>query len=87
MAMRITEPTTMVTDYVLALLGAWFGWRLVSGGREAGELSRVLWGVSFLAMAVAAAAGGTAHGFAEALGGVEGTWVWKLTTFSMTRKL
>lgn len=73
----------MLTDYALALLGIWFGWRLVSGGREAGESSRVLWGASFLGMAVAAAAGGTAHGFAELLGGIEGTWVWKLTTFSI----
>ena len=73
----------MVTDYLLAALGVWFGWRLLSGGRRAGESSRVLWGASFLAMAVAAAAGGTAHGFAEFLGEVEGTWVWKLTTFSI----
>lgn len=81
--MRITEPTTMLTDYALAALGVWFGWRLVRGGREAGEASRVLWGASFLALAVAAAAGGTAHGFAEVLGGVESSWIWKLTTFSI----
>lgn len=73
----------MLTDYVLAALGLWFGWRLVTGGREAGESSRLLWGGSFLLMAVAAAAGGTAHGFAEALGGVEGSWLWTLTTFSV----
>lgn len=72
----------MLTDYALAALGVWFGWRLVSGGRDAGESSRVLWGASFLAMAVAAAAGGTSHGFASYLGGVEGTWVWKLAVFS-----
>jgi hypothetical protein len=81
--MRITEPTTMLTDYALAALGVWFGWRLVRGGREAGESSRVLWGASFLAMAMAAVAGGTAHGFAEVLGEVESTWIWKLTTFSI----
>ena len=33
-----------------------------ASGREAGETSRLLWGAAFLAMAVAAAAGGTAHG-------------------------
>lgn len=82
-AMRITEPTTMVTDYLLAGLAIWFGWRLVSGGREAGETSRVLFGASFLALAVGAAAGGTSHGFAELLGSVQGTWLWKLTTFSV----
>ncbi len=80
--MQITEPTTLVTDYLLAALGVWFGWRLVSGGREAGETSRIFWGASCLALAVAAAAGGTSHGFAGYLGGSEGTWVWKLTLFS-----
>ena len=73
----------MLTDYLLAALGIWLGWRLVSGGREAGESSRVLWGASFLAMAMAAIAGGTAHGFAEVLGAVDGSWMWKLTTFSI----
>lgn len=81
--MSISEPTTMVTDYLLAVLAGWLGWRLVTGGREAGEASRVLWGASLLAMALAAAAGGTAHGFAEHLGTVGGGWVWKLTTYSV----
>ena len=81
--MRITEPTTMVTDYLLATLAVWFGWRLLGSGRESGESSRVLFGASFLALAVGAAAGGTAHGFSELLGSVEGTWLWKLTTFSV----
>jgi hypothetical protein len=81
--MRITEPTTMLTDYLLGALGVWLGWRLVRGGREAGEASRLFWGISFLAMAMAAIAGGTSHGFSSYLGGVEGTWLWKLTVFSI----
>jgi hypothetical protein len=81
--MRISEPTTMLTDYVLALLGIWFGGRLLSDGRAAGESSRVLWAASFLGMALAAAAGGTAHGFAEVLGGAGGGWMWKITTYSI----
>ena len=81
--MRISEPMTVATDYLLAVLGAWLGWRLVSGGRDAGERSRVLWGAAFLALALAAAAGGTAHGFRETLGAIGYGWVWKLTTFSV----
>ena len=73
----------MLTDYALALLGAVLGWRLLSGGRRAGQGARVLWGAAFLALAVAAAAGGTSHGFALYLGGVEGSWLWKLTVFSV----
>ncbi len=81
--MRITEPTTMVTDYLLAVLGAVFGWRLLSHGRKERSRAQLLMGGSFLAMALAAAAGGTSHGFAHYLGGVEGTWVWKLTVFAI----
>ena len=82
--MRIREPTTMLTDYLLAGLGVWFGWRLLGSGRRAGEISRALWGASFLAMALAAAAGGTAHGFADLFGPAEqSNWLWKVTTFSV----
>ena len=35
-AMRFTEPTTMLTDYALAALGVWLGWRLLSSGRRSG---------------------------------------------------
>ena len=81
--MTISEPMTVATDYLLAALGVWLGWRLVRGGRDAGETSRTLWGTSFLALAVAAAAGGTVHGFGDALGLVGGGWLWRLTTFAI----
>lgn len=81
--MRITEPTTMLTDYALAALGGWLGWRLLRGGREAGELSRQLCGVSFVAMAVAALAGGTVHGFAELCDSLTAAMLWRLTTFAI----
>ena len=79
--MRITEPTTMLTDYALAALAVWLGGRLLRNGRDGGETSRVLWAVSFLGVALAAAAGGTSHGFAGYFGALEGTWLWKLTVF------
>ena len=72
----------MLTDYALAALAVWLGWRLLRSGRRAGERSRTLWGLSFLGMALAATAGGTSHGFAAHLGGVETSWVWKVTVFS-----
>lgn len=81
--MSIHEPMTMLTDYALAVLGVLFGWRLVVSGRAAREWSRSLWGGCFLAMALAAVAGGTAHGFAPWLGGVEASWIWKLTVFAL----
>ena len=80
--MRITEPTTMLTDYALAALAVWLGWRLLKAGRRSGDSARLLWGASFLGVALAAAAGGTSHGFAAYLGGVEEGWVWKVTVFS-----
>ena len=80
--MRISEPTTMLTDYALAALAVWLGWRLLGSGRRTGERSRMLWGLSLLGMALAATAGGTSHGFAAYLGGVETSWAWKVTVFS-----
>ena len=56
----LAEPMTMATDYALAA---------VTGGlcfflfRQAEQQSRKLWGLAFAALAVAAALGGTYHGF------------------------
>lgn len=56
--MKLSEPTTAATDYILAvelfLLGA-----MLAGSSS--QLSVRLWAASFLVMAVAAIAGGTFH--------------------------
>jgi hypothetical protein len=62
----ISEPMTLITDYALALITGALGLRLVA--QSAGQSSRRFWALAFLALALAAALGGTYHGFAlEAL--------------------
>jgi len=57
----MSEPTTVLTDYLLAALGLVLAWRLSRSGSPP-PVSRRLWAASFLALAVAALLGGTWHG-------------------------
>ena len=64
--MTITEPATLVTDYLLAVAGIIFAiltFRLKSSHR-----AMVLWILAFTCSAIAAFAGGTVHGFRAHLG-------------------
>jgi hypothetical protein len=80
---HVTEPMTMVTDYLLTVGCVFFGLSLFGGSRSAGRGSVGLWVVAFAVTAVAALAGGTAHGFRLYLG--EGNWsiVWRITVWSL----
>lgn len=64
--MTITEPMTLATDYLLAFCTAWWGARLLSSSHPRPE-SRRWFAVALLAAALAAALGGTVHGFAAVL--------------------
>jgi hypothetical protein len=55
----ITEPATLLTDYLLAAFTAALAWKLYASGGAA----RRWWAVGFAATAVAGLAGGTVHGF------------------------
>lgn len=69
----------MLTDYVLAILCASFALSLY---RRSAERKAWLWVTAFAVTALAALAGGTAHGFRVPL---QENWglVWKLTTISI----
>jgi hypothetical protein len=79
--MQITEPATMVTDYLLALLTIYFAVRLLK--RETGQRSVGLWSAAFFATAFAAIVGGTSHGFALYLSDFWQTAIWKATVYSI----
>lgn len=62
--MVISEPATVLTDYLITLACSWFAFRLYR--RRAIRPVR-LWAAGFLSVAGAALAGGTFHGFAGVL--------------------
>jgi hypothetical protein len=73
--MPIAEPTTMLTDYLLAVLGvilaSWLGGR-------ARPLPARLWAAAFVAIALAAGVGGTLHGWGPALALSTRAGLWNL---------
>jgi uncharacterized protein DUF6962 len=73
----ISEPATLLTDYVLAGVTAWLAWSLFRA-RE-GQRARALWALAFAALALAAALGGTWHGFAPSFAAIAVVLVWKAT--------
>lgn len=61
--MTISEPMTLLTDYLLAAVTAWLGFLLWR--ERSGQLSRLFWCIAFAALALGAFLGGTWHGFAQ----------------------
>ncbi len=88
--MTISEPATLVTDYLLALFTGVLGRRLGSIASAAELLefidkARALrwWSVAFMATAVAGAAGGTVHGFQHAMPRTATNLLWLVTLESL----
>ncbi len=81
--MRINEPMTLITDYLLAGLVFYFGLRLLACWRRTGQQSVYWWAIGFHASAVAALAGGTYHGFLPYFGKLTAFLLWKGTVFAI----
>ena len=81
--MNITEPMTMATDFVLAMLCFLFGSILLHAGRKQGSTPIRLWGLAFFATALAAATGGTSHGLALYLSERGHALLWKTTVYAI----
>ena len=75
--MPLSEPTTLVSNWVLAAVAVGLGVRLYRAGTGEGLRARRLWAVAFLAGAVAALAGGAVHGFAASLTPFAHAVLWK----------
>jgi len=73
----LSEPTTLVSNWVLAAVAVGLGVRLYRAGAGEERRARQLWAVAFLAGAAAALAGGIVHGFAASLTPVAHTVLWK----------
>ncbi|HJZ12635.1 MAG TPA: hypothetical protein VJ521_10820 [Acidobacteriota bacterium] len=75
--MKLTEPVTAITDYILAAELLVFSIML---WRNANDYYSVrLWSVSFVALCIGAFAGGTFHGFQESLKAQTLDQIWKGT--------
>jgi hypothetical protein len=73
---------TLVTDYLLAVECVFFVLSLLARSRRAGRGSVGPWAAAFAVTAVAALAGGTAHGFRLYLGD-QWSVVWTVTVWSI----
>ena len=75
--MPLSEPTTLVSDWVLAAVATALGALLYRAGAGEKRRARRLWAAAFLAGAAAALAGGAVHGFAPALSPLAHGALWK----------
>jgi hypothetical protein len=73
--MTLHEPATLLTDYLLALLGMICGWKLA---RLANPPQR-WWSRALRLMGAAAFIGGTHHGFGPLLGEIASAALWRAT--------
>ena len=75
-AMTISEPATLITDYVVAVFSTAFGILLLRARTHRGTL---LWGIGFLTLAGAGLTGGSFHGFRLMMSDGAHRSLWNLT--------
>lgn len=76
--MHLSEPTTLVSNWVLAAVAVALAARLHRTGAGEERRAQRLWAAAFLAGAAGALAGGIVHGFAASLSPVAHTVLWKI---------
>jgi hypothetical protein len=76
--MPLSEPATLVSDWVLAAVALWLAARLHRTGAWRDGRARRLWSAAFVAGAAAALAGGAVHGFAASLTPLVHDVLWKI---------
>jgi uncharacterized protein DUF6962 len=77
----IGEPVTVLTDYLLAGVTGWLGWRLFRARED--QAARSGWALAFVALAAAALLGGSHHGFSSVLPDVARIVLWKTTLLAV----
>jgi hypothetical protein len=80
--MSVSEPMTLLTDYLLAALVLVFALRLSRSGHP-GQMSTRMWSLAFYASAAAALVGGTYHGFNLYLSPLAAVLLWKVTVYAV----
>lgn len=87
--MSISEPSSLLTDYLLGAVALAFAVRLAAAPPRGDNTARRSWTAAFALGAVAALAGGTVHGFAACLPPRwrDALWVGTLFTLALTGTL
>jgi hypothetical protein len=78
LSIPLTEPTTTLTDYMIAVVAFILAGFLLRVGWVNRQVAVRWWAVAFASVAVAAALGGTCHGFVLQLGGTLTGHLWRL---------
>ncbi len=81
--MTISEPTTLITDYMLGTLAELCAVLLIKRNTALRQRSIQWWAFALFAAAVGSYVGGTYHGFRHALEPAVAAVLWKVTTISM----
>jgi hypothetical protein len=81
--MPITEPMTLATDYLLAVVTFVLGVRLFRESPGGRPVAVRLWGWTFQWLTVAALVGGTYHGATRLLPPLASSVLWKITIYSI----
>lgn len=81
--MELSEPTTALTDLILALLALGFSLQLIPYARRLRQESIRSWGFAFAALSVGALSGGVSHGFAPHLSEAAYAVIWRVTLYSI----
>ena len=81
--MGLSEPTTALTDLVLALLAIGFALQLIPYARRLRQESIRDWGLAFGALSIGALSGGITHGFAAQLSEAAYAVIWRVTLYSI----
>jgi len=81
--MSFSEPTTMATDYVLAVLCGVFAWQLWRVGKGSAQASVCSWAAGFVCFGLASLAGGTFHGFAMLFSQAVLEELWNVTVYAI----
>ena len=70
------EPTTAITDFIIFVLGCYFGW---STFYILGSTFHLLWSITFFVLSIGALLGGISHGFGPRFSKLEKKVLWILT--------
>lgn len=79
----ISEPTTLITDYILGTLSELCGVFLLKRNMSLRQASIRWWALALIAAAIGSYVGGTYHGFQHVLHPQTATVLWKITTIGM----